>query len=57
MANKFLVALVTALATAATLTVDGNLSLRDGILIAQALVGALAVYQISNTPPTNQGAP
>lgn len=45
---KFIVALSSALAVAASLTADGTLSLNDTIAVCSAAVGALAVYYVPN---------
>ena len=45
---KAIVATSTALAVAVTLTTDGAVSLNDGIAIAAAWFGALAVYFTPN---------
>ena len=49
--SKFIVALAAAAGVGASLTIDGSLSLNDGFAIASALLGALAVYAVPNTPP------
>lgn len=48
--NKFLVAVGVALTTAVSFGADGEFSLNDGIGIALALLGALGVYRVPNTP-------
>lgn len=50
MANKFYVALMAAFGIAGSVTIDGNISLHDWVLITEAFVGALGVYQVSNAP-------
>ena len=47
--NKFIAALSGALVVAGSLIIDGNLNTADYIAIAAAFVGALGVYQVSNT--------
>ena len=47
---KLIAALAAALGVALSVTVDGSISLNDGVAIAAAAVGALAVYAVPNTP-------
>lgn len=48
--NKAIAAVAAALAVAASVTSDGNLSLSDVIAILSAAVGALTVYAVPNKP-------
>ena len=48
MYRKFIAAIVAALGVAVSVTVDGNLTMNDGLAIAAAGFGALAVRQIEN---------
>lgn len=48
--NKFVAAIAAALAVAASVTSDGNLSTSDIIAILSAAVGALTVYAVPNKP-------
>lgn len=47
-ARKFLAALTAAVAVAISVVADGEVSLNDVIAIGSALVGAGAVYQVTN---------
>lgn len=47
---KLIAAAASALGVAVSLTVDGSLSLNDGLAIAAAGVGALSVYLVPNKP-------
>ena len=49
--RKFIVALASAAGVGVSLTVDGSLSLNDGFALAAAVLGALAVYAVPNSPP------
>ena len=49
--SKVIAALAAGLGVAVALTVDGDLSLNDGLAIASAAVGALVVYAVPNKPP------
>jgi hypothetical protein len=51
-ANKFIVAFGAALAIAGTVTVDGNVSFHDAVLIVEAFLGSLGVYSVANAPKT-----
>lgn len=46
--NKLWVALAAALVNLVAVTVDGHISLNEGIGAAAVLVGSLAVYQVRN---------
>lgn len=48
--NKFIVAFGAALAIAGTVTVDGNVSFHDAVLIIEAFLGSLGVYGVANGP-------
>jgi hypothetical protein len=47
-AAKFWVALSAALGVAVSVTVDGVFSVNDGLAVAAAFVGAVAVYAVPN---------
>ena len=47
---KTIVAVGAGLASAVSVTADGEFSLNDGFVIASAAVGALLVWAIPNTP-------
>ena len=49
-AAKFGAAVTAALAVAVSVTADGSVSLNDGIAIASAVAGAVAVYYRPNLP-------
>ena len=49
--SKLFAALAAAAGVGVSVTVDGSLSLNDYFAIASALLGALAVYAVPNTPP------
>lgn len=48
--RKFIAALAAAVAVGVTLTVDGSVSLNDGLAMLSAGLGALLVYGVPNDP-------
>jgi uncharacterized membrane protein len=48
--NKFLVALGVAVSTGIAFAADGEFSLNDAVGTVVALLGALGVYRVPNTP-------
>lgn len=52
--SKLIAALAAAAAVGVSVTADGSLSLNDGFAIGSALLGALAVGVVTNTPTTTK---